>query len=138
MKTQLVPKPTKKSCTPAHFFGVLAGAASVSHCLHLQATGESSFSVHKALDRFYKDVPELVDSVIETFQGAQEKIVRYDAVALTYGLEMPPLEYMRGLREMIITSRFDIIPEGLSNVHNELDNVLTLIDGTIYKLRFLK
>jgi len=46
------------------------------------------------------------------------------------------LEYMRMLKEYVSQTRQNM-PE-LSNIQNEIDSIATLIDSTIYKLRFLK
>jgi len=140
MATPLVPipKPKLDKVKAPYFFTLLITASAMTHIKHLQTTGESSFAQHIALDGLYKELPELADSVIETYQGATEKIVNYDSSAMSYGLTLKPLEYLKGLRKMIIDSRYDIISKEMSNVHNELDNVITALDGTIYKLTFLK
>jgi hypothetical protein len=124
--------------TPEVFFGVLVSAGTISHIKHLQVEGEGSFAAHKALNKFYDEVVEIADAVIETYQGWKKQIVQYDADAIIAGLHSTPMEYLEGMRAMVEESRYDIIPKEQSHIHNELDNLVTLIDGTIYKLTFLK
>ena len=46
------------------------------------------------------------------------------------------LEYLKSIREYVITNRDSI--SDYSNIQNEIDNIMTLLDSTIYKLTFLR
>lgn len=117
------------------FFSRIMGAKLVGHILHLQA---DDFATHIALDEFYKAQQKNADVVIETYQGATKKIVNYDVETLTLDHDASPLIYLGKLRSDIEDMRYDVVPEKLSNVHNELDNFVTAIDTAVYKITFLK
>ena len=50
------------------------------HQLHLKITGPGSYSAHKALNKFYDGMPDLVDAVAEQYQGAREKLLDFPNV----------------------------------------------------------
>jgi hypothetical protein len=56
------------------FFLTLLHAATNTHILHLQTT---SYAEHVALGEFYKELPDLVDTVIESIQGKYGEIIQY-------------------------------------------------------------
>lgn len=117
------------------FFSRIMGAKLVGHILHLQA---DEFATHIALDEFYKAQQKNADAIIETYQGAIKELVKYDIAALTLDHDASPLIYLGKLRSDIQDVRYEVIPEKLSNVHNELDNFITAIDTAVYKITFLK
>ncbi len=129
---------TSMKVTEQYFFGMLIGSEVITHILHLQAQGENASSKHNALAGLYEAIPDLVDSIIETSQGAMNKILDYDPEGLSCGAGMEALEYLKKLRKMTSDNRYDIIAKEYSNIHNELDNFITILDKTIYKLTFLK
>jgi hypothetical protein len=126
--------------TPEIFFGALVTAVSIGHIKHLQMQGEGSFAGHLAMLEFYKGAIKIADAVIETYQGYKKEIVEYDCEAFCDCVkkEVTALDYLNMLRETIQDYRYDIIPKKESHIHNELDNMVTLIDGVVYKLTFLK
>lgn len=128
---------TEMKMTPEIFFGVLVSADMMGHIKHLQETGEGSYAAHKALNKYYDEAIEIADAVIETYQGYKREIVEYDRKALTFGFDLTAMEYLEAIREMIEEYRYEVIPKEQTHIHNELDNFMTLIDGTIYKLTFL-
>lgn len=125
----------ESNITPEIFFSLLVSAGSVGHILHLQA---KTFAAHKALQKYYEDVVEIADAVIETYQGWKKELVEYDNDTLGAGFDEQPVDYLQAFRIIIEEHRYDIIPKEQTHIHNELDNLVTLIDGTVYKLTFLK
>lgn len=115
----------------AEFIGNLFHSATVTHFMHLQSR---SYSQHKALGKYYEEIVDLVDSVAETIQGCYcEIITGYPTMFANVGTE--PLEYLKSLQVFVADSRVNLPQD--SNIQNEIDNVATLIDSTIYKLEFL-
>lgn len=94
----------------------------------------SKYSKHMALDEFYKEMPELVDQLIEDYQAINGIVDDYKNVfdAST----MNALEYLEELRTFVKESRPEFI-EGESELESDLDNILSMIDSTIYKVRKL-
>jgi hypothetical protein len=113
------------------FFLKLLNAATNGHILHLQA---KSYSEHKALQKYYEELPDLVDAIIEQYQGAYQIIVQYPAV-----YEAPnsdSLAEVLGIRDFVVKNRAIVGP--YTSLQNEVDALLSMIESTIYKLTFLK
>lgn len=127
---------TQEAETARHeFFAMLIGAKLVGHILHLQT---DCFAKHIALDEFYKGAQKVADKVIEVYQGAMKHIVHYVPEYLYWGMDSTPVVYLQMLREEIQQRRYEVIPKDITNVHNELDNFITLIDTAVYKITFLE
>lgn len=119
----------------AEFVGTLLHSATITHFMHLQAQGEGSFAKHMALGTYYDEIVDLVDGLAEAIQGCYEEIIA-PYPNMFANVSGDALEYMRMLKEYVAQTRQNM-PE-LSNIQNEIDSIATLIDSTIYKLRFLK
>ena len=121
-------KPAK---TPGQFIMCLLHGVTNAHILHLQS---KSYAEHKALGHFYDDLGDLVDSVVEQYQGLEAKIlnypVEYRAPAESAIVELEfMLEYVRAYRSSMGDD---------SAIQNSIDGIVALIQSTLYKLRFLK
>jgi DNA-binding ferritin-like protein len=114
-----------------------AQALTVSiHQLHLKISGPGSYAAHKALGNFYEDLPGLIDSVAEQYQGAREKILDIPAVAAyKCGSVQEALSHMKELYNEIQELQ-KIMP--FSEIVNQLDEMKSLIASTKYKLMFLQ
>ena len=116
--------------TVGSFFLTLLHAATNTHILHLQT---KSYSEHQALGAFYDSIVELTDGLIESYQGK-------------HGLVQYPVEYAKpastGLLELTSLSAYITINRDVvgndSELQNEVDSIMNLINSTIYKLTFLK
>jgi DNA-binding ferritin-like protein len=116
----------------AEFVGTLLHSATITHFMHLQTT---SYAAHVALNTYYDEIVEVTDSLAEALQGCRgELIAPYPSMFGNPNVE--PLEYLKTIREYVMANR-DAISE-YSNIQNEIDNIMTLLDSTIYKLTFLK
>ena len=112
-------------------FGTLQQSVVAEWRKHLQ-TGK--YSKHIALDEFYKDMPEAVDDLIEAYQGHNSVKVE-DYKNIIDAREYDALGYLEALHDMIHESKY--LLEG-SELLSLLDECLSIIDSTMYKLRELK
>lgn len=103
-----------------------------AHIFHLQTT---SYAEHKALETFYESITELTDSIVEEYQGIFGIIFGYDIKITDNG---NPLEYLKSIVEQIEKNRYTWINELETSLQNQIDEIMTLLYSTIYKLRFLK
>lgn len=118
------------SVTIGEFFLKLLHAATNGHILHLQT---KSYSEHKALQKYYEELPDLVDSIIEEYQGAYQKIVEYPN---TYEAPNPDaLQEVMAVRDFLAKNRG--VVGDYSSIQNSVDNLMSLLDSTVYKLTFL-
>jgi hypothetical protein len=113
----------------AEFVLYLFHAVTNTHLLHL---GTRSFSVHMALGEYYNALNDLVDTFAEAYQGKFGLIEGYPN---TYALPPEPLQYLVGISDFIKQTRADLPQD--SELQNLVDEIASLTDGTIYKIRFL-
>ena len=103
-----------------------------AHILHLSTL---SFSEHKALETFYTEIGDHVDNFVEAFQGKYGLLTKYSS---DFMLADSPLVYLNYLKDEVATlRRADKFPQD-SELQNIVDETASLIDSTLYKLRFLK
>ena len=116
--------------TIGEFFLKLLHAATNGHILHLQT---KSYAQHKALQAYYEGLPDLVDNIIEQYQGAYQTIIEYP---INY--EAPnsdPLKEVYDIRDFLAKNR--AIVGDYSSIQNQVDELMSLLDSTVYKLTFL-
>ena len=117
--------------TQGEFILTLLHAATNTHILHLQS---KSFSEHMALGTFYEELPDLVDAVVESIQGLTGEIIQYPE--MYYRPADSGIQELEDLLEFVKQGR-EVLPQD-SEIQNEVDAIATLINSTLYKLRFLK
>lgn len=112
------------------FFSHLFIIRDQAHKLHLST---KSYAQHKALDGFYEGILDLIDELVETYQG------QYDLVKLDFsGNESVdnPEKLVKDFSDFILKSRKLFSDE--THLQNILDEMSALTYRTLYKLRFLK
>ena len=103
------------------------------HIFHLQT---KSYAEHKALNKYYDSIVGLVDTLVESFQGKYDIINSYENYALNnYENTANTIKYFKALLKTVEDLRSSVKED--SNLQNEIDNIVTLITSTLYKLRFL-
>jgi len=117
---------------PAHeFFAVLLMAAPYAHMAHLQTR---SFAEHMALGTLYEELPGLVDALIESYQGKYGLVMDYPAPS-----KLPPLgnpvAMVTQLNLYVDQNREKVSDD--SEIQNAIDEIVTLLNSTTYKLKFL-
>ena len=111
----------------------LLHSATVTHIMHWQT---ESYAAHIALGEYYNEIPELVDAVIEAYQGKTGIILRKFPIETDDYEAMTPLAYMEYLSEEMTEGRA-LFGED-SEIQNLVDAICDLIDSTMYKLRRFK
>jgi hypothetical protein len=103
-----------------------------AHILHFSTT---SYSAHKALQNFYENIGDLVDDFVEVFQGKYGLLTNYRPV---FTLAEAPVPYMMYLKDELARCRNSGNFPQDTELQNIADEIASLIDSTLYKLRFLK
>jgi len=117
----------------AEMMSILLHSRTQAHTLHLQT---ESFSEHMALNGYYDSIGDLVDGLVESFQGKYGIIKGYKSMDLQeWKSTEDTVKYMKSLCEKVIELR-DCCED--SYIQNQIDTVCELINSTLYKLRFLK
>lgn len=107
-------------------------ARTVAHVLHLKTR---SYATHKALNDFYDEIVPLADSFAEAYQGDYGLIQDYPA---RFQMHTDPLDMLSTLSEWISKHRHECCDEDDTYLQNIIDEIVALIRGTQYKLRFLR
>ena len=96
-----------------------------------------SYAAHVALGEFYGALPGLVDAVVEAYQGCYGLVGKFTArMDPPRGMSAEAMSgYFDDLKSYVEKQRKKL-PER-SELQNAIDEIATLIDATIYKLRFL-
>jgi len=117
---------------------VLMGSRDQAHVFHWQTKGPGSFAAHKALEKFYEAIPDMLDLLVETYQGkygicegftAPDNFSTYD--------KSTAVKYFKGLA-MYVDKAYEKLPKEDTNIINQLDGFKDLIYTTIYKLENLQ
>lgn len=111
----------------------LLNSATIGHVLHLQSR---SYAEHKALNTFYSEMPDLVDAVIEAWQGRHGELVEYPDQMVEVSEHKDALEFVTFLKILLEEERYSLGED--SEIQNLVDSIAELIDSTLYKLTFLK
>ena len=103
------------------------------HTLHLQT---KSFAEHSALNGYYDGIGDLVDGIIESYQGKYDIIEGYKSYDIVnYKSTEATIKYLKDLDGKVQKLRGCCKD---TYIQNQIDNVNELINSTLYKLRFLK
>jgi hypothetical protein len=102
-----------------------------AHIFHLQ-TG--SYAEHKALQGYYENIDDLMDSLIESYQGENDIIKNYKSLPMdNYDSKEQVIGYFEDLMGMVRELSEDF-PSYLKNIVDEIE---VLINSTLYKLKRL-
>lgn len=115
----------------AEFIATLMHARTNAHLLHLKT---KSYAQHMALGSFYESIGELVDSFAENYQGIYGVIEDYPS---DYSGPKADPAIELGYLDRFLTRQREKIPQD-TNLQNIVDEIATLIQSTIYKLKNLK
>ena len=117
--------------TVAKFLSTLFNSRDQAHIFHLQT---SSYAAHKALNEYYDEIVDIVDGLVESYQGKYGIITNYPH---SYHLpKNPPLAYLESLQGFVQEAR-QSLPQD-SELQNEIDSIATLLNSTCYKLTRLR
>jgi hypothetical protein len=115
------------------FVSTLLHSATLTHLMHFKTP---SYATHVALQAYYEGIPELVDGLVESMQGAYEVIIEPYPAMFGNGNNDDPLSYIISLRNYVRDYRSEMPQD--SEIQNEIDSIATLLNQTVYKLKFLK
>ena len=101
---------------------------------HINHWRTDSFAIHKSLGKFYLELGDALDDFVEAYMGKYGQIKDYpEFYALPNKDALSELKMLCGA----LTALRDKMPDD-SELENLLDNIESLIDSTMYKVKFLK
>lgn len=117
----------------AEMISLLLHSRTQAHTLHLQT---ESYPEHKALNEYYDGIVEIIDGLVESYQGKYGIIKGYKSYNIDeYKSTESTIKYLKDLCGKVEKLR-DCCKD--SYIQNQIDTVCELINSTLYKLRFLK
>lgn len=103
-----------------------------AHIFHLQTT---SFAEHKALNDYYDNIIDIVDGLVESYQGKYGILKGYSSYStLEYTDKNQVITYFESLVDKVCALRDSVTD---SYLQNQIDNVMELLESTLYKLKCL-
>lgn len=124
--------------TSVSLFSKIFESREMSHIYHLQVNGEQgSHAAHLALGSYYDGINELLDELIETYQGQYGIVDGYDLIDTKDTRTKEKVAYFEEVVEYIKNAR-KCISEEDTHLHNIIDEMVALLYKTLYKLKFLK
>ena len=110
----------------------------MAHVYHLQVNGEmGSHAAHTALNEYYEGVLDLIDELIEAYQGQYGIVEGYDVIDTSSTKSTDKIEYFNILANFTKEGRKAISLED-THLHSIIDDIIVLIYKTLYKLKFNK
>ena len=109
-----------------------------AHVFHWQTTGAGSFAAHMALGAYYEAIPDMIDALVESYQGKHGilkgfvPVEKFDEYS-----QSTALKYFKALATYVDRT-YVKIPKEDTNIINQLDAFKDLIYTTIYKLENLQ
>ena len=120
------------------FFSKLFESKEMAHVYHLQVRGdEGSYAAHMALGSYYEEVLDMIDNVIEVYQGQYGLIEGYEVIDTKETKTKDPVAYFEEVAEYVKHAR-KCISEEDTHLHSIIDDIVCLIYKTLYKLKFNK
>jgi DNA-binding ferritin-like protein len=109
-----------------------------AHIFHWQTTGPGSYAAHIALQGYYDALPDMIDTLVETYQGKHGIITGYTSPATFSDFEKSSvLKYFKALA-VFVDRAYNKVPKTDTNIINQLDAFKDLIDQTVYRLENLQ
>lgn len=121
-------------------FSILAAVLqdSVMHSwkMHLKA---KKYSVHVILEEYYNEAFDMIDAFIEHCQGLCNCIIVDDNITINMIKSEEPVTYFTTLKDYIVKIANDAnnFNENNLEIKSDIDDIIRLIDSTLYKLNHL-
>lgn len=109
------------------YFGKLLHSRDVAHLIHLST---QKYEVHMATKEYYDAILDLVDDLIEQYQGLHGIV----PISIPESVSVDPIIYFTELFSSVQRDKKIFIESNLLNI---VDEILSTISKLLYKLKFL-
>jgi hypothetical protein len=107
-------------------------ARTAAHYLHFRTT---SYAEHVALDEFYTALLEATDRFAECHMGVEGQFKKFPHAPIEQ--DKSPQALLTDLHDWVTKHRTECA-DGSTELANLIDEILSVIDRSYYKLKFLK
>ena len=125
-----IPRPISYTAE-ANFFGKLMQIRDIAHLTHLRQYQRSGWE-HKALNTLYDEVLDLVDTLIESWQGI------YGTIDITIPESKPKMDAIGWLTDLYNSIMSERIMFKESWIQNQIDTICELLAQSLYRLKFVQ
>lgn len=126
MATELFKKTmAKSSVKPTIFIGQLRFSVEVAQLAHWQTTGGWE---HNAMELYYEALPKLIDTLTECYFGS---IGKREPIKVPSAEYINPKAHITQMRSYVQSNRTCFEESHFQNI---IDEIVTLIDQTLYRL----
>ena len=115
----------------SQFISTLFASRTQAHIFHLQTT---SHAQHLALGDYYDGIVDATDALVELIQGRYGIVRGYTSPA-TFKEDDGTVAYFEALLKYVDVNRKNLPQD--SNIQNQVEEVVDLVNRTLYKLKFL-
>ena len=112
----------------------LLASRTQAHIFHWQNEGIGSDAAHRALGDYYDGIIDLIDPLVESFQGRYDTQKGYTSPA-SFKEDGQFLTYFEALTKYVETIRTKIPQD--SYIQNQVDEIVKLLELTKFKLKKL-
>jgi len=123
---------------PVKLFSKLFESREMAHVYHLSVKGDpGSHAAHIALNEYYEGVLELIDMILEVYQGQYGIVEDYETIDTSGVKSKEKISYFEELAKFIKEGRKCINIED-THLHNIIDEIVGLVYRTLYKLKYTR
>lgn len=138
-KDQGQPEQKSEGGNVVKFFSKIFESREMAHVYHLTVKGEEgSHAKHLALGDYYDKIIDMLDELIEVYQGEYEVVEGYDAIDTSSAKSTDAIEYFKSLAGFVRGERTKCFKQEETHYHNIIDDIVVLIYRTLYKLKYNK
>lgn len=117
------------------FLNKLFESREIAHVLHLKT---SKYSEHNALQTYYENILDHIDTLGETFQGQFGLLDLSDIRTITDKVDFSnTIKYFESLSEYLLDNRYKVVNDKCKHLAAIIDEILILVFQTIYRLKIL-
>lgn len=121
------------------FFSKIFESREMAHVYHLTVKGEEgSHAKHLALGDYYDKILDMLDEIIEVYQGEYEVLEGYETIDTSSAKSTDTIKYFTDLANFIKEQRYVCFKKDDTHYFNIIDDMLVLIYKTLYKLKYNK
>lgn len=117
---------------PVEFFNKIFESREKSQIFHWMI---KSHETHIAMEAYYTDVIEHLDTMIESYQGKYNILDGY--MIMTENKETDPIKYFEEYVQFLEKER-TCIKQNDTFLHNQIDEIITITYKTLFKLKNLQ
>jgi hypothetical protein len=114
------------------FIGMLFLARDVTHSVHLNTR---SYSKHKALQKFYNNIIDRVDTFAEAYQGRHGLIGPISLMSAKKTENV--VAFLEDQLAELEATRYEVCGKDDAPLQNLIDGIIELYLSTLYNLKFL-